>query len=189
MTHVGIALAHPKNAAVIARLAGPPVIDRERAIRSIERLQARRFSAPLAKSLDRLRDPRPDPPQIPSQSPDAVDRMNLGTHPDIIERLWNIGRRLPTDCRWVAFGRPVLAHSRSGVIFGLGIGTFGYGLRLPPSLSGEALAGGAMFEMPYRGLDGPRVFTLRDYGEDWWFGRFAAGDDAWASAAYDHFGV
>ncbi len=189
VTHVGVALTHPANARVVARMSTPRIVDRDTVIRAIERRQAQRFSPALARALDRLRDPRPDPPKPPSQSPDEVDRMNLGTHPDIIDRLWDIGRRLPTDCRWVAFGQPVLAHSRSGVIFGLGVGTLGYGLRLPPALCGEALAAGAKVEVTYRGLDGPVVFTWRDYGEDWWFGRFTDSDDAWARAAYDHFGA
>ena len=116
--------------------------------------------------------------------------MALGTHPDIVERLWAIGRALPTDCRWVAFRRPVLAHSRTGIIFGLGIGTLGYALRLPPPLGAEAAAAGASQTREWTGPEGPAVFSLADYGPDWWFGRWRADEDRrWSEAAYAHFGA
>jgi hypothetical protein len=186
--HVGVALAHRDNAQVIARLSRPEEIDRDRAVAAIARMLAERPTPALERAMTRLRDPRPDPPKPPSPSPGEVDLMALGTHPDIIERLWKLGRDLPDDCSWVAYGRPVLCHARSGVIFGLGVGTLGFGLRLPPELSKRARADGERFEATYRGLDGPKVFSLRDYGEDWWFGRWAQTDTVWARAAYDHFG-
>jgi hypothetical protein len=38
---------------------------------------------------------------------------------------------LPADCRWVACRRAALAHSPTGIIFGVAVGTFGISLRLP----------------------------------------------------------
>jgi hypothetical protein len=107
-----------------------------------------------------------------------------------VERLWAIGRALPTDCCWVAFRRPVLAHSQTGIIFGLGIGTLGYALRLPPPIGAEARAAGASQTRAWTGPEGPAAFSLADYGPDWWFGRWRADEDRrWSHAAYAHFGA
>jgi hypothetical protein len=192
MAHVGIAVDHPANAQVIARMSSPRVVDRAALMRAIEARLERSYSAVLADSLKRLRahDPAaPEPQRLPSQAPGTVDIMSLGTHPDIVDMLWKIGHSLPTDCAWVAYRQPVLAHSQTGVIFGLGVGTLGYGLRLPPDLSAKAKSDGAKFSRQLRGLDGERTFSLHDYGDDWWFGRYAPEDDAWARAAYDYFGA
>src|SRR5215813_4718265 len=141
MAHCGIALEHPDNARLIARMATPHVIeDRPGLIEKLEQLQAKRPSAAVARVIFRLRNNIPDPPAPASEPPESVDAVGLGTHPDIVERLWKIGRKLPTDCAWVAFRRPVLAHSATGIIFGLGIGTLGYALRLPPACESEAHA-------------------------------------------------
>src|SRR5690349_12579635 len=135
MTHCGVLIDHHDNVAVIARLRKPHIIlDRPGLIRALEELQAKRPSAAIDRAIVRLRNNVPDPPPPASERPGSVDVMRLGTHPDIVERLWKIGRDLPTDCAWVAFRRPVLAHSLTGIIFGLGIGTLGYALRLPPDL-------------------------------------------------------
>ena len=97
---------------------------------------------------------------------------------------------MPTDCRWVAFHQPVLAHSATGVIFGLGVGTLGYALRLPPPIAAQAAAAGAAQTREWKGPDGPMRWSLADYGPDWWFGRWRKDEDArWSRAAYDHFGA
>jgi hypothetical protein len=70
-----------------------------------------------------------------SCSPQATDQpyLTLGTHPDLVERLWDkITVELPVSCKWIVLGRPVLVRPNSGVIFGLAIGTCPYVLRLPP---------------------------------------------------------
>ena len=188
--HRGIALAHPANAAVIARITRPVVIDRPRLIARLAALQAKHPQPAIARALEKLRANIPDPPKPPSESPAGVDKMRLGTHPDIIDRLWSIGRALPTDCCWVAWRQPVLAHSVTGIIFGLGIGTLGYALRLPPAAATEAEAAGALRERRYRSVDGEATFALAEYGAGWWFGTWRADEDRrWSRAAYDHFGA
>src|SRR5437868_5536930 len=83
----------------------------------------------------------------------------------------------------------VIAHVVTGLIFGLGIGTLGYALRLPPQCAADAKASGATTTRNMIGADGPRIYSLRDYGSDWWFGVWRADEDArWSRAAYDHFG-
>src|SRR5215467_14255635 len=144
MAHCGVSLEHPDNAGVIARLSKPHVIeDRPGLIRKLEELQQKQPRAAVERVLFRLRNNMPDPPISASESPESVNPMGLGTHPDIVERLWKIGRNLPADCAWVAFRRSILAHPATGIIFGLGIGTLGYALRLPPECAREAQAAGA----------------------------------------------
>lgn len=84
--HCGVALEHPANAAVIECLSRPTIIsDRAGLIRSLERLQEKKFSAVMANALHRLRNNIPDPPKPPSESPESVNPMALGTHPDIVD--------------------------------------------------------------------------------------------------------
>jgi hypothetical protein len=191
MTHCGIAIDHPANAALLAHMAGPTIVhDRPGLVQKLERLQEQRFSPAIDDALHRLRNDIPDPPRPPSEAPGSVDTLTLGTHPDVVERLWAIGRALPTDCCWVAFRRPVLAHSQTGIIFGLGIGTLGYALRLPPPIDAEARTAGASQTRAWTGPEGPAAFSLADYGPDWWFGRWRADEDRrWSHAAYAHFGA
>jgi hypothetical protein len=190
VAHRGVAVEHPANAVVIAQMTRPVVIDRPRLIARLEALQAKHPQPAIARSLERLRNNIPDPPKPPSQAPEEVDPMQLGTHPDIIERLWKIGRALPTNCAWVAWRQPVLAHSVTGVIFGLGIGTLGYALRLPAAAGAEAEAAGSKRERRYRGSEGEAVLSLTEYGADWWFGTWRDEEDRrWTRAAYDYFGA
>ena len=191
MAHCGIAVDHPANAAVVARINRSLAIeDRPRLIRRIEEMLADRPDPAVARALQKLRDDTPDPPRPASEPPGSVDRMALGTHPDIVDHLWSIGRGLPTDCCWVSYRQPVLAHSMTGVIFGLGIGTLGYALRLPPLVAAEAATAGATRTRPCVSLDGPVTFSLDAYGPDWWFGLWRSEEDhRWSHLAYEHFGA
>jgi hypothetical protein len=191
MAHCGVSLEHSDNAGVIARMTAPHVIkDRPGLIRKLEELQARKPNAAIDRVLFRLRNNIPDPPIPASESPQNVNPIGLGTHPDIVERLWKIGRELPTDCAWVAFRRPVPAHSATGIIFGLGIGTLGYALRLPPEYVREAQASGAQQTRSGLGAKKDETYSLTNYGPDWWFGRWGEDEDRrWSQAAYVHFGA
>jgi hypothetical protein len=191
MAHRGVSLEHPDNAGVIARMTKPHVIaDRPGLIRKLEQLQEKQPSAAIARVLVRLRNNIPDPPVPASEPPENVDPMGLGTHPDIVERLWKIGRKLPTNCAWVAFRRPVLAHSESGIIFGLGVGTLGYALRLPPDYVRAAQTSGAQQTRSGLGAKKDETYSLADYGPDWWFGRWDEDEDRrWSQAAYVYFGA
>ena len=108
--------------------------------------------------------------------------LGLGTHPDLVDRLWKeIPRSLPVDCRRVFLGVPVLMHPGTGVVFGLAQGTHAYALRLPPRERAEALAAGATRVHAYP--QGP-AFDLAELGPEWVFGRWRAEEERWCAAAY-----
>lgn len=121
----------------------------------------------------------------PSIAPAAVDKpyWNLGTHPDLVERLWDdLTRDLPADCRWVLYGTPVLVHPQSGIVFGFAHGTYPYALRLPPAVRDAALAAEAKRVHTYS--DGSRL-DLATLGPEWVMGGWRKGEEAWGLAAYE----
>jgi len=107
----------------------------------------------------------------------------LGTHPDLVERLWDeLGKALVVDCRAVFYGNPALIHPTSGVVFGFAGGTHTYGLRLPETERGEALRAGATRIMTY-----PRspALDVAQFGEEWVLCRWFAQEEAWCRAAFE----
>ena len=131
-------------------------------------------------------------PALPeSCAPETVadPYMRLGTHPDIVQRLWDeLDAALPARCRWVAHGAPVLAHPDTGVIFGLAGGTV-YALRLPGPELAAALAGGAeqvhhFPANPALGIEAS-ILDLRELGPGWVFGRWDRAEPAWCRVAFD----
>jgi hypothetical protein len=122
----------------------------------------------------------------PSVSPaDVADPdMTLGTHPDLVQRLWDeLGARLPAPCRWVVYGRPALVHPRTGLVFGFAGGTHTYGLRLPPAEHAEAVRAGARREHTYS--DGSRLDAAA-LGAEWVLGGWLRQEPDWCLAAYAH---
>jgi hypothetical protein len=114
---------------------------------------------------------------------------DLGTHPDLVERLWDeLTVKLPARCRWIVYGTPVLVHPSSGIIFAFAGGTHTYALRLPIKEREEALRAGAkrLYEYPaYPELDiQASRLDLDDIGEEWVFGGWFKGEEDWCLAAY-----
>src|ERR1700690_27423 len=65
--------------------------------------------------------------------------MGQGSHPDIVERVWNkLGAALPTDCRRLVYGTPALVQPESGILLAFCLGTE-YCMRLTPARFDEAL--------------------------------------------------
>lgn len=121
-----------------------------------------------------------------SRSPESFSQpnYNIGTHPDIIERLWlRITAELPEDCRWVICHRPTLVHPSAGIIFGFATGTSTYGLRLPQTELAEALAAGAKRQYVY---PGHAALDLEEVGDGWVFGAWFKDEPRWCLAAYHH---
>ena len=113
----------------------------------------------------------------------GVDRHHLGTHPLIVDRLWDeLNAALPTDARWLVFDGPALVHP-AGTILAAGIGTQ-YALRLLPDDLTAAVDAGAELRHGFRtvgtSLDLPEAF-----GPDWCFGRFDAREPSWLLSSYE----
>ena len=100
--HIQVNFGHPANTAILRYLAA----------------NTGRNNAPL------------------EEAPGAFDKTfydELGTHPDLVYLLWHqISAKLPVECRWVVFARPILVHPTTGVIFAFAGGTSYCGFRLPP---------------------------------------------------------
>ena len=105
--------------------------------------------------------PHRPPPPLSEPLEAAPDPLyGLGTHPDIIERLWRIDAALPRTCRWLLWGGPALVHPESGVVFAVGFGTIGIVVRLPPGRRADAAT------FPAHGGD---RFDISPAGPEWRF--------------------
>ena len=89
----------------------------------------------------------------------------LGVHPDLAERLHEIGAEVGVEARQIG-GGAALVHE-NGVVFGLATGTSGLALRLPPEVHAEAvLAPGS--SQPDIGRARELTLELEDaLGPDW----------------------
>jgi len=87
--------------------------------------------------------------------------LNCGSHPDIVERVWDqLGRALPEDCRCLVWGTPALVHPKSGVVLAECYGT-AYCLRLPQSADRTVSSQTTM-----RWSNGSVTDIAKDYGDD-----------------------
>ena len=129
----------------------------------------------------------------PEQNPAGIDLRSstLGTHPDILERLWGeLGGVLPVKCNWILYGRPVLAHPRTGIVFGFAGGSLTYALRLPPEVRRAAIAAGAATRHDYPAYPQLQVsassLDLEVFGPQWVFGAWLRDEPQWSVAAFAH---
>jgi hypothetical protein len=117
------------------------------------------------------------------QTPEEVDRWHLGTHPRIVERLWDaLDAALPGSGRCVIYGGPALVHPASGVVLAVGIGTQ-YALRLLPPDRVLAIDAGAEVVHTFQ-TSGGRLDLAATFGPDWAFGSFDAREPGWLVASY-----
>ena len=186
MTHRGVALDEPRNRAVLEFLKPPEVT----AALVAERLVRAHGGSPPPDLADKvawvLSRPRQEP--IPSQPLEAVGNplYGLGTHPDLVERLWRLNAALPADCRWVVYRCPALVHPQSGIVFGFGFGTIGYALDVPEDCRAEAERRGLRNR---RELPRSQPYDLGPLGAGWRFGKWREQETGWCRAAYDVAGV
>jgi hypothetical protein len=109
--------------------------------------------------------------------------MSQGSHPDIVERVWNvIGPSLPTDCRCLVYGTPALVHSKSGIILAFCNGTQ-YCIRLADQHIEEALRAGAKTYTKW--TDGGDMDTQRELGANWVFGHWLDCETEWCRIVYE----
>lgn len=108
--------------------------------------------------------------------------MHQGSHPDVVERVWNqLGSSLPADCRYIVCGTPALVHPKTGTILAFCNGT-GYCLRLIPALVTEAIELGAKTYIKWS--YGHDLDTKRDLGADWVIGHWLKDEINWCNATY-----
>src|SRR5262249_48604565 len=118
--------------------------------------------------------------------PDEVERPyeTLGTHPDLVARLWDeLPSRLPVDCRVVFLGGPALMHPDTQVVFAVAGGTHTYALRLPEPERAAALRAGATRVKRYPGKE-PSL-DLADFGDEWVCCNWFKDEPAWCLAAFE----
>lgn len=128
-------------------------------------------------------------------SPETVNMpyINLGTHPDIVKRLWDeITVLLPAKSSWVICGKPALAHPQSGIIFGFATGSLTYALRLSPITFEHALQKGAQRIWHYTATSergaAASTLNLAELGDGWIFGGWWPEEIDWCLSAYDFAG-
>ena len=145
---------------------------------------------PANAGLRRYREPRYQRPGMPPLTfPDQVVQpyFTLGTHPDLVARLWDeLPARIPVDCRVIFYGGPALMHPTTGIVFGFAGGTHTYALRLPDAERAEAVRAGATRVKHYPG--GQPSFALDEIGEEWVFCGWFRGEEAWCRAAFEFAG-
>ena len=113
-----------------------------------------------------------------------VDRHHLGTHPRIVDRLWDtLNEALPMDGRWLVCDAPALVHPTTRIILAAAIGTQ-YALRLLPSDLAVAIAAGAELSHEFRTV-GTSVDLPATFGPGWAFGRFDEREASWLRASYE----
>lgn len=137
-------------------------------------------NAALCRYLAATRGPTTPPVARPDEITDPY--YSLGTHPDLVERLWDqLGRGLPLDCRGALYRTPVLIRPDTGTVFAFATGTHTYALRLPAIEREEASGRGATGVKT--SLRGPGL-DLDELGPEWVFGGWLEGEEAWCLAAY-----
>ncbi len=135
------------------------------------------------KVLDRLRGRLKTDEMI--AAPDSVrdPYMSQGSHPDIVERVWNkLGGALPLDCRCLVYGTPALVQPVSGIVLAFCYGTQ-YCLRLTSSMMDEALKLGLKTFTKWSG--GKITDTTQTFGSDWIFGSWKSEELQWCREVYE----
>ena len=109
--------------------------------------------------------------------------MNLSSHPDVVERVWDqLGSALPDDCKCVVLGSPALVAPSSAVLLAKAYGT-AYILRVPQDEMEAAIQAGAKTTMTWSNKK--TTDLKRDYGDDWIFGQFLRQEPDWLLAVYN----
>lgn len=115
------------------------------------------------------------PVVLPKDHPDPY--RGLGSHPDIVERIWDqLGAALPTEARVIVYGTPVLVHPESGVLLAVAHGTQ-YAIRVPEDLIDTALEAGCASTNTWS--DGSTTDIEREFGRGWLFGSYDDREGQW----------
>lgn len=116
------------------------------------------------------------------EPPPSGSMWHYGSHPDIIEHLWeSLAPHLSDDCRALVCNKPALVSPQRGIIFAVALGTE-YALRLPPPEFALAVAAGAEVVHHYRTAEVTLDLSAR-FGPHWVFGSFDRREPEWCAAA------
>lgn len=133
--------------------------------------------------LEFLRGRAPKRPAIESRDAYPDPYEGLGSHPEIVERVWDaLGSRMPVDCRCLVYRTPALVHPASGVVFAFAFGTT-YCLRFTPSGYQEALGKG--YTTLEHWPDGKLNDLSMELGPDWLWGGWKIDEVRWTTAMYE----
>ena len=122
----------------------------------------------------------PAPIAAPSKHSDPYERA--GSHPDIVERVWDqLGRALPVDGRALVYGTPALVHPSAGVLLALAYGTQ-YAIRVPEASLATAVRRGCKTEQTWS--NGARTAIADALGAGWVFGAWLDTELDWLASAY-----
>jgi hypothetical protein len=115
--------------------------------------------------------------------PPDVDTWRLGTHPDVVDRLWDdLNGALPEDSRFLITGGPALVEPMSGIVLAVGLGT-AYGLRLTAQDYDAARADGFAVVNTYRTVN-VTLDLAATFGPRWVFGRVDARELEWIAKSF-----
>jgi hypothetical protein len=133
-------------------------------------------SHPLNQKLvSRKKRPGFSPIMPPDGHPDPY--MQLGSHPDVVQRVWDdLGRALPVDCRAIVYGTPSLVDPRSGVVLAMAYGT-AYVIRVPERMLDGAYQAGCRTERSW--TSGGTTCIAEEFGRGWVFGAWAKEEIEW----------
>jgi hypothetical protein len=110
--------------------------------------------------------------------PPDVDRLRLGAHPDIVERLWDVlAAALPDGSRALVAGGPALVDPTSGIVLAVALGTQ-YALRLTGAGLEAARAGDYATRHAFRSV-GRTLDLAETFGPGWVFGDWNAEEGTW----------
>ena len=183
MTHYGVALNDVRNRGVL-ELLRPQRLTAAIVAERLIRAHRGRPPGDLAAQVARIMS-HPSGADMPASQPLSAiaDPLNrLGTHPDLIERLWTLNSVLPEDCRWVVYGFPALVAPISGVIFAFARGTLGYALRLTGECRSEADRLGAKTRT---GVPPNIALDAAEAGPEWRLGKWFEQEPVWCRSAYE----
>ena len=134
------------------------------------------------KVIAHLKRRKPDAPSMagPDSHPDPY--WELGSHPDVVERVWDIlGEGLPTDCRAIIYGSPGLIHPQKGIIIAIAYGT-AYVICVPDINLDLALKAGCTIERTWS--SGEQTNIEKDFGRGWLFGNWLDQETQWLLKTY-----
>ncbi|MBC7815658.1 MAG: hypothetical protein IAG10_02030 [Planctomycetaceae bacterium] len=119
----------------------------------------------------------------PIASPDSVKNpyFEQGSHPDIVERVWDqLGKGFPPEAQCLLFGSPALVDPENGIVVAVAYGT-AYVVRIPVSAVAEAMGLRARTTMQWSFGKPTDIQEL--FGDDWIFGAWLNQEAAWCRQA------